>query len=230
MNIDGKQVNFSLSYRGGKANVNMTNVSFLTPAAKTNWPMIGPDGNLSTKYGPTDPMNAKYIIDICSTPVSRSDTFSAYKSLMDTIDDKLLDFFLLHQTALLGRKNLTKAELKLLQVPSVKEKYDKSNGDFLYYAQTFSTKINSKGTTRTINVFDNNGKLTNDSVNSGDVISAAVSSNMVYIMGDKFGIHWTFSDVCIIAKAESMRSTQAQAAFANFLTSCDNAVEAGCGA
>eukprot|EP00961_Rhodomonas_salina_P085362 1146446-Rhodomonas_salina.1 len=47
---------------------------------------------------------------------------------MSAIDDKLLDFVFQNQLKVLGRKNLSKEEVKMLQIRSVRPKYDKMTG------------------------------------------------------------------------------------------------------
>jgi phage terminase large subunit len=65
---------------------------------------------------------------------------------------------------------------------------------------------------RQINICDKNGTVLPDaSVAPGDVVAATMYANQVYtgVGGDKFGIHWSFEDVCVICqRAKLERRTE----------------------
>eukprot|EP00965_Chrysotila_dentata_P024039 796393-Pleurochrysis_carterae.AAC.1 len=65
---------------------------------------------------------------------------------MDKIEDKLLDFVHNNQLKILGRKNLTREEVKMLQIKCVKPKYDKLSSQLVGHSCTMTTpKFTSDG-------------------------------------------------------------------------------------
>lgn len=216
---DFNSVKFSIydNKNTGKKGVRMTGLQFLSPPAVTNYPKVGPDGNFGSTYGPENEKDTKYLLDLNSTPVANgvpNANFTAFRAKLDALDDKLADFMHKNQTVLLGRNNLSLQEIKVLQNRSVKEKYDRDTGDFICYQVKLSTrKYNFVGEARPVGIYDKDGAPTQDLPGHGDVVSAAMQSGMVWIMGDKFGISWNFSDVCILAARSQIERSSAQSAF-----------------
>lgn len=200
--------------RSGKATVimhyNTQDVSMVTPACVTNWPRVNGDGNFGTMWGPTDVMKAKFTLDLTDAGINDNPNtaFENWAKTMFAIDEKLLDFVNNNQLKILGRKNLTREEVSMLQIRSVRAKYDKHTGALTghnlqlsagkYMWDGFGGKV-----ARVINVCDKDGAVVpNGVVAPGDVVAATCFVNQVYtgVGGDKFGIHWSFEDVQVVCQ------------------------------
>ena len=183
-------------------------LAMLTPAAVTNWPRVNGDGNFGTMWGPSEKEKAKFTLDITDAPINDAENtgFVGYSAVLEQIDDALLDFVHANQTKLLGRKSLSKEELKMLQIRSVRAKVDKNSGATTGYAVQMSTpKYVWDGFTgrvpRDIDICDKDGNcVPNGQVSAGDVVSATSHVSQCYIIGDKFGVHWSFGAVQVICQ------------------------------
>jgi hypothetical protein len=185
-------------------------VALVSPACITNWPRVTGDGNFGTMWGPVDVAKAKFTCDLTDTPINdaTNDGFTAFGLLMDEIDNRLLDFVQANQLKILGRKNLSREEAKMLQIRSVRPKYDKVSGALSGNSvQMSATKFAWDGCggkyPRTINVCDHTGAvIPNGTVQPGDVVAVTMFANQVYtgVGGDKFGIHWSFEDVQVVCQ------------------------------
>lgn len=215
--ISSDEISFSLGNdRQGKPSIQMhmgpaaSEVAIVSPACVTNWPRVTGDGNFGTMWGPTDIQKAKFTLDLTDTPINdgTNHMFSAFSHLMSTIDDRLLDFVQNNQLRILGRKNLSRDEVKMLQIRSVRPKYDKMSGALSGHSMQLSvSKYAWDGVggkyARTINICDHTGAvLPNATVQPGDVVAVTLYANMVYcgVGGDKFGIHWSFEDVQVVCQ------------------------------
>ena len=213
--IDTNEIVFSLGTdRQGKPTVIMhyqtADVAMVTPACVTNWPRVSGDGNFGTMWGPTDVMKAKFTLDLTDAPITdeSNERWTEFAKVMETIDDKLLDFVQNNQLRILGRKNLSRDEVKMLQIRTIKPKYDKITGSLTGHSvQMSASKYAYDGIggkyARVINVCDiKNAVVPNGQVCPGDVVAATTFANQVYtgVGGDKFGIHWSFEDVQVICQ------------------------------
>ena len=133
--FNADHVTFQLgAERNGKPQIvahnNGADVSVLSPACVTNWPRVNGDGNYGTMWGPSDPMKAKFTVDLTDAPINGTPNvnFACLANVMNAIDEKLLDFVHENQLKVLGRKNLSREELRMLQIATVRPKYDKLNG------------------------------------------------------------------------------------------------------
>tara|TARA_B100000073_G_scaffold300289_1_gene266653 strand:- start:2231 stop:2917 length:687 start_codon:yes stop_codon:yes gene_type:complete len=193
--------------------------------AITQWPRCTGDGNFGTMWGPSDVTKAKYTIDLCDAEINGKPNteFTAFSKIIDMIDDKLLDFVHANQLPLLGRKNLSKEEIKMLQIRSVRPKYDKHTGGLNGHTLNLSSSkyawdgMGSKYERR-ITICDHQGKaIPNGAVAPGDVVALTMYANMVYtgVGGDKFGIHWSFQDVSVVCQRAHLEHTTEVTAFTN---------------
>jgi len=204
-------------------NSNGADVALVTPACITNWPRVNGDGDYGTMWGPTDPMRAKFTLDLTDAPVTDSSPnaqFEAFATLVDRVDDTLLDFVCDNQLKLLRRKNLSREEVKMLQIRSVRPKYDKMSGALTGHTLRLTTpKFAYDGMggkyARTIAVCDYTGQvIESGSVCPGDIVAATIYVNQVYtgVGGDKFGVHWAFEDVQVVCqRAHTLQKTQVPA-------------------
>ena len=217
--LDVQEVTFSLGAdRQGKATVRAhyktAELAMLSPAAVTNWPRVTGDGNFGTMWGPTDMTKAKFTLDLTDAPINdeANPQWATFAAVLESIDEKLLDFVHANQLKLLARKNLTRDEVKMLQIRTVRAKYDKASGQLLGHSVQMSTsKYAYDGMggkqARLIDVCDKDGQVVRGgNVCPGDVVAATTYVNLVYtgVGGDKFGIHWAFEAVQVVCQRASL--------------------------
>jgi len=230
--IDAKQVFFAMGpERNGKPVVAMVygdysgEVAVVTPACVTNWPRCTGDGNYGTMWGPTDVTKTKFTLDLTDAPIKNAENtlFVDFTTLLTAIDDKLLDFVFANQLKLLGRKNLSRDEVRMLQIRTVRQKFDKTtgqqNGNTLQLsAAKFVWDGMGGKVVKTVSVCDRTGQvLPGGNVASGDVVAATMYATQIYtgVGGDKFGIHWSFDDVSIICQRSKLELKTEVSAFQN---------------
>lgn len=219
--IDPKHVRFTLGTDfNNKPKVNvgygesLTDLAFVSAACQTLWPRVNGDGNYGTMWGPSDPTKAKFTLDLTDTEFDGTTNFEfiKMKEMLCEIDEMLLTFVHDNQLRLLGRKNLTKDELRMLQIPSVKPKYDRNTGGLNGHSLTLGqSKYVWDGmgqkVAREIHVCDMEmNMLHKGHVCPGDVVKSTVYASTVYtnVGGDKFGISWGFETVCILCQRASL--------------------------
>lgn len=219
--VNSEELIFSLgSDKHGKSTlsmhigVNSSDVAFVSPACVTHWPRCTGDGNFGTMWGPTEITKAKFSLDLTDAPISEATNpgFSLMAKLLTDIDDKLLDFVFQNQLKILGRKNLSRDEIKMLQIRTVRPKYDKNSGALIGNSVQLSTpKYTWDGMggrfERRVNICDHTGAvIANGSVSPGDVVAATVYAAQIYtgVGGDKFGIQWSFDDVSVICQRSKL--------------------------
>jgi hypothetical protein len=228
--FDAKNINFSLgAERNNKPVILMssgptaTNVALVSPACVTNWPRVSGDGNFGTMWGPTDVYKSKYTLDLTDQSINgaSNDNFNKFTALLEEMDDRLLDFVQANQQRVLNRKNLSRDEIKMLQIRSVRPKYDRASGNLQGYTVQLSTsKFVSDGCggkfNRQINICDHSGTVVaNACVQPGDIVAATMYANQVYtgVGGDKFGIHWSFEDVQVVCQRSRLAQKTAVPCF-----------------
>ena len=219
--LKAEDINFALGTdRHGKPSIHMhvgpsaADVALVSPACVTNWPRVTGDGNFGTMWGPTDIAKAKFTLDLCDTQINESlnEGFAAFSNLMEAVDNRLLDFVQANQLKILGRKNLSHEEAKMLQIRTVRPKYDKVSGVLAGHSVQMSAgKYAWDGCggryARTINVCDHTGAvIPSGAVQAGDVVAATMFANQVYtgVGGDKFGIHWSFEDIQVVCQRTAL--------------------------
>lgn len=222
MDFDAEQLHFALGQdRSGKTTVSVTygpangDVAMVSAPGVTLWPRCSGDGNFGTMWGPSDVTKAKYTLDLNDAAINgqANTEFAVFMAKLDLIDDKLLDFVTEHQLKILGRKNLSREEVKMLQIRTVRTKYDKVSGALNGHAINLSlSKYAWDGMggkyARTVTVCDCNGKtVPNGQIAPGDVCAATIFANMVYtgVGGDKFGIHWGFEDIAVVCQRDALK-------------------------
>lgn len=204
--------------------VNYNQVGMVSPAAVTNWPRVNGDGNFGTMWGPSEVTKAKFTLDLTDSFIDEqsSKDYLAFSAVITSIDDKLLDFVFNNQLRVLGRKNLTREEVKMLQIRGLRPKYDKNSSQLMgHTVQTSTAKyvwdgMGGKGP-RDINICNKDGTvIANAVVSPGDVVAATLYLNLVYtgVGGDKFGIHWSVQDVAIICQRNKLESKSQVTEFA----------------
>lgn len=214
---------------------NCTDVAVVTPACVTNWPRVTGDGNFGTMWGPTDIMKAKFSLDLTDGAINGSPNadFEKLAATMEQIDDKLLDFVHNNQLKILGRKNLSREEVKMLQIRTVRPKYDKLTGALTGHSiQMTAAKYAYDGMggkyARNITICDKVGAVVpHGSVAPGDVVAATMFANMVYtgVGGDKFGIHWSFEDVAVVCQRTKLEQKTSVPVFGHAHYACGREYE-----
>ena len=230
--FDSNAVNFVTGVdRNGKTTIAMTHgpmraeVAMISAPAITLWPRCSGDGNFGTMWGPTDITKSKFTLDLCDAQFNNetNGAFIEFAAVIEKIDDALLDFVQKNQLKILGRKNLSVEEVKMLQIRSVRPKYDKMLGTLTGHTMNLSTsKYAWDGMggkyERAVTVCDSHGaKIPHGVVCPGDVVSATLYANMVYtgVGGDKFGIHWGFQEVAVICQRSKLMGSSEVTAFQN---------------
>mgnify|MGYP003133732350 CR=1 FL=1 len=229
--IKTNEINFALGTdRQGKAQIQMffgdtaAEVAIVSPACVTNWPRVSGDGNFGTMWGPTDIQKAKFTLDLTDAYINEAENidFQKFANRLTEIDDRLLDFVQANQLKILGRKNLSREECKMLQIRTIRPKYDKVTGALSGHSvQMSASKYTWDGCggkmARVINVCDCNGQvIANGTVQPGDVVAATMYANQVYtgVGGDKFGIHWAFEDVQVVCQRSRLAQKTSVPVFA----------------
>lgn len=223
-------INFTLGAdRKGQTTIVMTyspaggEVAVTSCPAITMWPRCTGDGNFGTMWGPTDVTKAKFTLDLSDAPINEQPNlkFEEFKAFLTAVDDRLLDFVAENQQKVLNRKNLSKEEVKMLQIRSVRPKYDKITGTLTGHSVNLSSAkyawdgLGGKHARRIV-ICDHKGQtLPNGTVSPGDVVAATMYANLVYtgVGGDKFGIHWSFMDVQVICQRANMAMRPEVSAF-----------------
>ena len=226
--IDVDSVQFALGTdRNGKTQIALTygpssgDLNFVTPAAVTMWPRVTGDGNYGTLFGPADPLKAKYVLDLTDVEISEASetekgAFALFKAKMDLIDEKLLQFVTDNQLRILGRKNLNKEEIRMLQIRTIKPKYDKVTGTLLEHGFSMGvTKYVADGmggkVVRKVAVCDHAGNVQPEGrVMPGDVVRATAYVSQVYtgVGGDKFGIAFGMEDVSVVCQRTQLEANK----------------------
>ena len=201
----------------------MRSLAFVTPPAVTFYPRLDGDGDYreGSQFGPQTKDKARFTIDINGTGDSGDSVQQFMYNVIDAIDDALLDYMFHNQLKFLGRKNLTKDEVKMLQIRSVKRTLNKDTGDLgapfvnmtsrkYYYDQVGNYRE------RQITICDFNGDVIEGGVvKPDDVVSCTTHLANVYtgVGGDKFGIQWQLEEVAIICQAHNKRQKTRVEAF-----------------
>lgn len=201
--------------RNGKPAIQMHcnnggDICFVSPACITQWPRCTGDGNYGTMWGPADVSKSKFTLDLTDHHINGeiNKGFQEMATVLESIDEKLLEFVFQNQLKILGRKNLSKEECKMLQIRTVRPKYDKTSGALIgNNIQLNTAKYQWDGMggkyARKINICDHAGNvIPHGNVAPGDVVAATVYINTIYtgVGGDKFGISWSFDDVSVVCQ------------------------------
>jgi hypothetical protein len=214
----------------GKPKINVSNVAVVTPPCITLWPRCTGTGNFGTTWGPSEVTKSKYTLDLTDNPIGTefNNAFDEMADRLEVVDDSLLKFVFANQQRILGRKNLSIEELKMLQIRSVRPKHDKQTGDptgrsFQLNSPVYrSDGVNGKFIQR-INICDKDGTvITNGNVCPGDAVAATMYAAQVYtgVGGDKFGIQWSFEDVQVVCQRAKLMEVSHCVAFGSSQHAC----------
>lgn len=198
---------------------NHRGIAFVTPPAVTNYPRLTGDGNFraGSAFGPTSIDKASFQVDLSNNSIKAGEAncdFDLFLDVVEAIDEALLTFVTNNQWKILGRKNLTREEVRMLQIRSVRQRKDPHTGNLGALCVNLNSKIfywDQVGNKRrrTIPICDHAGKIEQTlEVLPGDIVSCTMQLNDVYtgVGGDKFGISWQVNEVCVVAPYEHTRS------------------------
>jgi hypothetical protein len=232
--LDADTLRFALSTdRQGKTQIIMTHgaenkeVALVSPPCVTQYPRCSGTGNFGTQFGPTDESKAKFLLDLTDEMINQQPNaqWQPFVAMLEAIDDKLLDYVYQNQVRVIGRKNLSKDELRMLQIRTVKPKYDKMTGALSGHTVNYSRSkyvwAGGGKVEKPVTVCDRDGNVVpHGIVCAGDVVAATIYANMVYsgVGGDKFGIHWSFEDVCVVCQRNKLDVRTHVPAFHNMST------------
>ena len=196
-------------------------IAIVTPACVTNWPRINGDGNFGTMWGPAEVENAKYTLDLTDSAINEvpNEEFALFAKKMEELDEKFLDYMQSNQLRLLGRKNLSRDELKILQIRSIRTKYDKLTGAMVGYSMNLSVPrcsydLRGSRTQRQIPICDSSNNIVEGGVVSpGDVVCALARISSAYVIGDKFGLHWAFDTIKVVCQQSTLQPPTSVPAF-----------------
>ena len=191
-------------------------LSFVTPPAVTFYPRINGDGNYreGAQFGPASRDKAQYTLDLTCANIGEHENTAMIDfqdNIISAVDDAVLTYVHANQTQLLGRRNLNREEVKMLQIRSSRTKIDKMtdmegpksvnlSSKKFYWDQVGNHRE------REINVSDRSGNRVDANLLPGDVVAATTHLDMVYngVGGDKFGCHWSLGDVAVICQAHKL--------------------------
>jgi hypothetical protein len=207
----------------------MRSLSFVTPTAITNYPRLTGDGDFGTTFGPTDIKKARFSLDVNNWETESAPThqhtedMEKFLAILADVDEALLNFMYGNQLKWLQRKNLSREEVRMLQIPSVKIPINKESGaekPKTVKLQTGKFYFDQVGNERerTINVCDFTGRIVAEgAVMPGDAVCCSMHLGSVYngVGGDKFGISWQLEDVQVVCQSEHMKPKEYVVAFAN---------------
>jgi hypothetical protein len=201
-------------------------VFFVTPPAPTHYPRTTGSGNFQpdNPYSPTTEDKAQFTIDLNSESVDNelpNNDFATFINVVEDIDKALLEYVFVNQLKVLGRKNLKKDEVRMLQIPSVRRTVDRDSGMERpariepklrkYYFDAVKNKCVNE-----VLVCDHAGQVVESGeVRPGDIVCVTLHLGGVYtgVGGDKFGINWTFKEVQVVCQAAHKRRKTSIAAF-----------------
>ena len=223
------KVTLVIGERAGKPTINISEIALVTPPCVTLWPRCTGTGNFGTTWGPTDVTKSKYTLDLADSAIG-SEMNAAFEELaarLEEVDDLVLKCVFTNQMRILGRKNLSMDELKMLQIRSVRPKHNKMSGDPTGRAVQLSVPVYRYNGTgkfmQRINICDKDGAVvTNGTVCPGDAVAATMYVAQVYtgVGGDKFGIQWSFDDVQVVCQRAKLMEVSRCDAFGSSTHAC----------
>ena len=213
----------------------MRSLAFVSPTAITNYPRLTGDGDYGSTFGPTDIKKARFSADINNWQTDHApsqkhiEDMEKFLAILTEVDEALLNFMYGNQLKWLQRKNLSREEVRMLQIPSVKTPIDKESGMEkpktvkLQAAKFYFDQVGNERE-RKIVVCDHTGRVVQDGmVMPGDAVCCSMHLGSVYngVGGDKFGISWQLEDIQVVCQSEHMKPKEYVTAFANKAESDD---------
>jgi hypothetical protein len=91
-----------------------------------DWPMLGPDGNMGSKFGPDAPDKANYMIGLADRALEGVDQglVAHFFRVLSLLDERVSDFVYAHQKDVLGTRDLSLEAVRGKMSAAVKQRYD----------------------------------------------------------------------------------------------------------
>mmetsp|Transcript_27135 Transcript_27135/g.62436 ORF Transcript_27135/g.62436 Transcript_27135/m.62436 type:complete len:151 (-) Transcript_27135:21-473(-) len=101
-------------------------LALITPPMAADWPMLGPDGNMGSKFGPDAPDKAVYVVGLADRALEGVDQHRVAHlfTVLNLIDERVSDFVCAHQKDVLGTCDLSPEAVRGKMSPAVKQRYD----------------------------------------------------------------------------------------------------------
>mmetsp|Transcript_29643 Transcript_29643/g.74589 ORF Transcript_29643/g.74589 Transcript_29643/m.74589 type:complete len:258 (-) Transcript_29643:56-829(-) len=168
-------------------------LALITPPMAADWPMLGPDGNMGSKFGPDAPDKAVYVVGLADRALEGVDQHRVAHlfTVLNLIDERVSDFVYAHQKDVLGTRDLSPEAVRGKMSAAVKQRYD---GDTpLYKRMNVSVRcLDYNGNRRALPQLDCNRQplAEGHEIKHEDLLMAAIQLDMFYSMTNVFGVKW----------------------------------------
>ena len=156
-----------------------------------DWPMLGPEGNMGSKFGPDSPDKAVYMLGLADRALEGVDQprVDQLFKVLNLIDERVADFVYAHQKDVLGTRDLSLEAVRGKMSAAVKQRYD---GDTpLYKRINVSVRcLDYNGNRRHLPQLDCKRLPLTEEIKHEDVLMAAIQLDMFYSMSSVFGVKW----------------------------------------
>ena len=170
-------------------------IAFVTPPCVLDWPRLTGEGNLGTKFGPTEPDKAQFTVGLTDRPVPEvpAEAMCMLFTAINQIDHILATFVHQNQKELLGCRDLSLEAIKGKGNASVKPKYDEQGDLKIYDRMNLATrKFTWNGEERVLKLTDASGNpLAEDQPpRHEDVAAVAFQVDYCYTGVNLFGVKY----------------------------------------
>jgi hypothetical protein len=168
-------------------------LALITPPMVADWPMLGPDGNTGSKYGPDSPDKAVYMLGLADRALEGVDLPRVEQlfKVLNLIDERVSDFVFAHQKDVLGTRDLSLEAVRGKMSAAVKQRYD---GDTpLYKRVNVSVRcLDYNGNRRHLPQLDCKRLplAEGNEIKHEDLLMAAIQLDSFYSMSSVFGVKW----------------------------------------
>lgn len=180
---------------------NQKAVAFVTPAATTKYPRVTGDGNFheNNPFCPPSIDKASYTLDL--QHFMNEKFGDKFVECIESIDEKVLQFFHDNQKALLKRENLSLSELKMLQHRNVKVK-DGEPCLSLSCRKFYTDSVGNKRERKPLICDNKGGVIPGGNILPGDVVRATMTTGSIWVVNSKFGLHWELGDLSLVTRPD----------------------------
>ncbi|KAJ1636852.1 hypothetical protein T492DRAFT_860949 [Pavlovales sp. CCMP2436] len=157
-------------------------LALISPLMAADWPLLGPEGNMGSKFGPDSPDKAVFTLGLADRAIEgiESERVQQFFAVLNLVDERVADFVYTHQKEVLNARDLSLKAVRGKMSPAVKQRYD--NDLPTYKRVNVSVRImDYNGNRRHLPQLDCNRQplLEGHEIRHEDVLMAAV-----------FGIKW----------------------------------------
>jgi hypothetical protein len=178
-------------------------IALITPPMVADWPLLGPEGNWGSKFGPDSPEKAAFQLGLADRALEGVDPqrVERFFEVLRLIDERVCDFVFANQRDLLNTRDLSLEAVRGKMSATVKQRYD---GDVPSYKRVaVAVKcFDWNGNRRELPQLDAQRQPLADGVEirHEDVVMAAVQLDMFYAMSSVFGIKWAPVQLMLLRK------------------------------